>query len=36
MKKMLRDKANFDILEVFLSELLEIDITIENIIERGQ
>lgn len=33
---MLRDKANFDILEVFLSELLEIDITIENIIERGQ
>ena len=33
MKKMLRDKANFDILEGFLSELLKIDITIENIIE---
>lgn len=32
-KKMLRDKANFDILEGFLSELLKEDIAIENILE---
>ncbi|MDX2304959.1 MAG: Rpn family recombination-promoting nuclease/putative transposase [Microscillaceae bacterium] len=33
MKKMLRHKANFDILEGFLSELLHFDITIESILE---
>ncbi|TAE69297.1 MAG: Rpn family recombination-promoting nuclease/putative transposase [Bacteroidetes bacterium] len=33
MKKMLRHKANFDILEGFLSELLGFDIFIENILE---
>jgi predicted transposase/invertase (TIGR01784 family) len=32
-KKMLRDKANFDILEGFLSELLKENIFIENILE---
>jgi len=33
MKKLLRSKANFDVLEGFLSELLKDDITIENILE---
>ncbi|MCP4132477.1 MAG: Rpn family recombination-promoting nuclease/putative transposase [bacterium] len=33
MKNMLRDKANFDILEGFLSALLKIDITIIQILE---
>ncbi len=33
MKKMLRHKANFGILEGFLSELLRFDITIESILE---
>lgn len=33
MKKMLRDKANFDILEGFLSELLSEEITINSILE---
>jgi predicted transposase/invertase (TIGR01784 family) len=33
MKKMLRHKANFGILEGFLSELLRFDVTIENILE---
>jgi predicted transposase/invertase (TIGR01784 family) len=33
MKKMLRHKANFDILEGFLSELLEEDITIKQILD---
>ena len=33
MKKILRNKANFGILEGFLSELLKFDITIENILE---
>jgi len=33
MKKLLRHKANFDILEGFLSELFGFDITIENILE---
>jgi predicted transposase/invertase (TIGR01784 family) len=33
MKKMLRDKANFDILEGFLSELLHQDIKIKQILE---
>ncbi len=33
MKKLLRHKANFDILEGFLSELLLFDITIESILE---
>lgn len=33
MKKMLRHKANFDILEGFLSELLEEDITIQHILD---
>jgi predicted transposase/invertase (TIGR01784 family) len=33
MKKLLRSKANFDVLEGFLSELLNEDITIENILE---
>ena len=33
IKKILRDKANFDILEGFLSELLRFDITIEEILE---
>lgn len=32
-KKMLRDKANFEILEGFLSELLKDNITIQNILE---
>jgi predicted transposase/invertase (TIGR01784 family) len=33
MKKLLRHKANFGILEVFLSELLRFDVTIESILE---
>ncbi len=33
MKKLLRHKANFDILEGFLSELLHFDMTIESILE---
>jgi predicted transposase/invertase (TIGR01784 family) len=33
MKKLLRNKANFDILEGFLSELLRFDVTIESILE---
>jgi hypothetical protein len=33
MKKMLRHKANFDILEGFLSELLHFDVSIESILE---
>jgi predicted transposase/invertase (TIGR01784 family) len=33
IKRLLRNKANFGILEGFLSELLEDDITIENILE---
>ncbi len=33
MKKLLRDKANFDVLEGFLSELLSEDITIKKILE---
>ena len=33
MKKILRHKANFDILEGLLSELLKFDVTIENILE---
>lgn len=33
IKKLLRHKANFTILEGFLSELLKFDITIENILE---
>jgi predicted transposase/invertase (TIGR01784 family) len=33
MKKMLRHKANFGILEGFLSELLRFDVAIENILE---
>jgi hypothetical protein len=33
MKKLLRHKANFDILEGFLSELLLFDVTIESILE---
>ena len=33
MKKMLRNKANFEILEGFLSELLRFDVTIESILE---
>ncbi len=33
MKKLLRNKANFDILEGFLSELLNLEITIENVLE---
>jgi predicted transposase/invertase (TIGR01784 family) len=33
MKKLLRHKANFDILEGFLSELLHFDVTIESILE---
>ena len=33
MKYLLRNKANFDILEGFLSELLKIDIHIENVLE---
>jgi predicted transposase/invertase (TIGR01784 family) len=33
MKKLLRHKANFDILEGFLSELLRFDITIESVLE---
>jgi predicted transposase/invertase (TIGR01784 family) len=33
MKKILRDKANFDILEGFLSALLKEDITVEEILE---
>ena len=32
----LRDKANFDILEGFLSELLKEDIKIENILESAK
>jgi predicted transposase/invertase (TIGR01784 family) len=32
-KKLLRDKANFDILEGFLSELLKQDIKIEGLLE---
>jgi len=35
MKKLLRSKANFDVLEGFLSELLKDDITIEEILESG-
>lgn len=33
MKKLLRHKANFEILEGFLSELLRFDVTIESILE---
>ena len=33
MKKMLRNRANFGILEVFLSELLRFDVIIESILE---
>ena len=33
MKKLLRSKANFDVLEGFLSELLKDDIVIEEILE---
>jgi hypothetical protein len=33
MKKLLRNKANFSILEGFFSELLRRDITIQNILE---
>ena len=33
MKSILRDKANFDILEGFLSALLKKDITVERILE---
>jgi len=33
IKKMLRHKANFDILEGFLSELLRFDVTIQSILE---
>ena len=33
IKRLLRNKANFGILEGFLSELLEDDIKIENILE---
>ncbi|MDJ0840663.1 MAG: Rpn family recombination-promoting nuclease/putative transposase [Acidobacteriota bacterium] len=33
IKKILRDKANFDILEGFLSELLHFDVTIQEILE---
>ncbi|MDI6735443.1 MAG: PD-(D/E)XK nuclease family transposase, partial [bacterium] len=33
VKKLLRSKANFDVLEGFLSELLKEDITIKNILE---
>jgi hypothetical protein len=33
MKKLLRHKANFDILEGFLSELLRFDVKIESILE---
>jgi hypothetical protein len=33
MKKLLRHKANFGILEGFLSELLRFDVTIESILE---
>jgi len=36
MKKLLRHKANFDILEGFLSELFGFDITIENILESDE
>ena len=32
MKKLLRDKANFDVLEGFLSELLSEDIEIKKIL----
>ena len=32
-KKLLRDKANFDILEGFLSELLKQDIRIKGLLE---
>ena len=33
LKKLLRSKANFDILEGFLSELLHDDIKIQNLLE---
>ena len=33
MKKLLRNKANFSILEGFFSELLSRDITIQNLLE---
>ncbi len=33
IKKLLRDKANFDVLEGFLSELLQIDVKIQEILE---
>jgi hypothetical protein len=33
MKRILRQKANFDILEGFLSELLKIDIKIQEMLE---
>jgi hypothetical protein len=33
MKKLLRHKANFDILEGFLSELLHFDVEIDSILE---
>ncbi len=33
MKKLLRSKANFDILEGFLSELLKEDVRIQEILE---
>lgn len=33
IKKLLRHKANFDILKGFLSELLRFDVKVENILE---
>lgn len=33
IKKMFRDKANFDVLEGFLSELLQIDVKIQEVLE---
>ena len=33
VKHLLRDKANFDILEGFLSELLRTDVIIESLLE---
>jgi predicted transposase/invertase (TIGR01784 family) len=33
LKRLLRDKANYDVLEGFLSELLEYDVKVKNIIE---
>ena len=36
VKKILRHKANFGILEGFLTELLKFDLTIETILESGR